>query len=126
MSNVKPETVDRLIREGKPFIVGTYLGCDIAEQMFGSKANPAVKENRVILQHTVKNKNGIHVFAEWLEAGSYVVKDAKTQEVTHAVDTKKEVRKQTIATGATVLVTLTQFERDGVGKRISGAVEVLV
>jgi len=115
------EAIAAKIKSGKPFIVGTFLGMEPSEQMCKTKGNPNVKENRVILKHMVRNKNGIHVFSEFLPPGSTVEKD-KTGEITKVTDDKGVVRASSMKVGQEVCVDLFAFERDGVGMKIMGEV----
>jgi len=112
------------VASGKPFIVGTYLGVEPSELMCKVKGRPDMKENRVIRKHTVKNRNGLHVYSEFMQPGSRVEKDTLGNIVKVFDEKGKEVN-GTLKVGQEVVVDLWKFERDGVGIDIMGEVKAL-
>jgi len=98
-----------LVASGKPFICGIYLGGDPATISMRDKTDRKKREDRVVIKHLVKNRNGIHVHTEWLDGGH-------TEE--HAA------KLVTIKTGTPVLVVLSEYARDGVGIAFRGEITV--
>jgi len=105
-------------------MIGTYLGCKFEEMLCKTKADPNVKEVRVIVKHTVHNQNAIHVYSEFLPPHTVVEKD-KNGVITKATLPDRSEKVQNVKNGAEVLVTVTSYDRDGVGVRIMGDLEVV-
>jgi len=125
MSHLKAEQIVARITAGRPFIVGTYLSFDVAEQQCKVRGNPNVRENRVLIKHTVKNRLGIIVLVEFLEPGAIVERDA-SGDVLKVKTVKNELITQSIKTGAPCVITCSQFDRDGVGFKAMGTIEPVV
>jgi len=118
------EQIAQRIKNGKPFITGTFLGTDIAELMCKVKGSATVKESRVIRKHTVKNKNGIHVYSQFLNPGSRVERD-KSGDVLKVIDEHGAEVVGTLKMGEEVVVDLQAYNRDGIGIAIMGEVTKL-
>jgi len=114
-------SIQARVNSGKPFIVGIYIGMSTGELSCKVKGNPNLKENRVICKHTVMNKNGMHVFSEFLQPGAVCEKD-KTGQVTRVLLADKTEKVQLIKDGTEVVVDLFKFARDGVGYDIMGEI----
>lgn len=112
------------VQSGKPFITGRYLGMSFSELMCKVKGNPNLKENRIVLKHTVSNANGIHVYTEFLPPGTVIEKDSGGV-ITKAVLPDRSERTQAIKSDAEVVIDLFKYQRDGVGLDVMGDLHVV-